>query len=62
MIIMKQTKTELHFVYFSELHNIQFYEVPWNQESINLWNILLENTSTHVHSVKKRLWTHSALL
>lgn len=40
---MKDTKTELYFVYFLELYNVYFYEVLWNSESIRLWSILLKN-------------------
>lgn len=53
---------ELHSVYFSELHNVHFYEVLWNSESTNLWNILLENMSTCVHGVKERPVDHMVLL
>lgn len=34
MIIMKQTKTELHFLYFSELHNVHFYEYSGTKKAL----------------------------
>lgn len=54
-------ETNQDWATFSELHNAHFYDVLWNQDSINLWNILLGNMSTHVHC-EKRTVDHRVLV